>query len=300
MLRPEVTEKKSSQLTRSPSPKAPEIKISVEVQEATQEFAPTEKPLLSTQYGWEELQYEKTAESVESEKPKEATRRRAFNRNQNQSLNQFQTLTAITKQKKKMGDGNFKQRLLSNTALKQLKMDDQATTPRKRFQNAVRRVVNEIRFTKLFGHVKKTELEKIARNANHALFLNRKEQSQKVDIEMMLKLEIKETALRVLEKTESAYKKIFWNRIYPSDEFKEFVREVTEKKNQYRTELNTQAVETKEYTGAFGRRKTRVTAFGHDDDEEDFTADSYLSEEFTQDSKKKKGAFNLFASNSRK
>ena len=116
-----------------------------------------------------------------------------------------------------MGDGNFKQRLLSNTALKQLKMDDHgifyykkktilaiklATTPKKKFQNAVRRVVNEIRFTKLFGHVKKTELEKIARNANHALFLNKTEQSQKVDIEMMLKLEIKETALSVLEKTE--------------------------------------------------------------------------------------------------
>ena len=63
-------------------------------------------------------------------------------------------------------------------------------------------MVNEIRFTKLFGHVKKTELERIARNANHALLLNRKEQEQKVSIEMILKMEIKETALSVLEKTE--------------------------------------------------------------------------------------------------
>ena len=114
-----------------------------------------------------------------------------------------------------MGDANFKQRLLSNTALKKLEVEGNHlkhtlhinhfhldSTPKKRFQKAIRRVVHEIRFTKLFGHVKKTELERIARNANHALLLNRKEQEQKVSIEMILKMEIKETALSVLEKTE--------------------------------------------------------------------------------------------------
>jgi len=249
-------------LTISPSPSIGLI----QVHEATADL--DGKALLSTQYGWEEIEEDRSSEHIEE---KESRKRRAFNANQNQSLNQFQTLSAITKQKEKMGDVNFKQRLLSNTALKKLEVED--STPKKRFQNAIRRVVHEIRFTKLFGHVKKTELERIARNANHALLLNRKEQEQKVSIEMILKMEIKETALSVLEKTESAYKKIFWNRICPSEGFKEFVREVTEKKNQYRDELNTQAVENKE--NLMGRRRN-VTTFGHDDEDE---TDSYFSNE---------------------
>lgn len=204
-----------------------------------------------------------------------------------------------------MGDANFKQRLLSNTALKKLEVEGNGqkqtyyyyhnfvdNTPKKRFQKAIRRVVHEIRFTKLFGHVKKTELERIARNANHALLLNRKEQEQKVSIEMILKMEIKETALSVLEKTEvndllaigmilfqSAYKKIFWNRIYPSNGFKEFVREVTEKKNQYKDELNTQAVEFKENLIEY--RRKNVSTFGHDDEDE---TDSYFSNDNDLDS----------------
>lgn len=57
----------------------------IQVHEATADLEG--KALLSTQYGWEEIEEERTSESIEE---KESRQRRAFNANQNQSLNQFQ------------------------------------------------------------------------------------------------------------------------------------------------------------------------------------------------------------------
>ena len=57
----------------------------IEVKEATQEFN-REKALLSTQYGWEDLDT-KTQESFESDKVQS---RRRVNNTQKQSLNEFQ------------------------------------------------------------------------------------------------------------------------------------------------------------------------------------------------------------------
>ena len=68
-------------LTVSPSPSIGQI----QVHEATADL--DKKALLSTQYGWEEIAEEKSS----TESIKEGNRRRrAFNANQNQSLNQFQ------------------------------------------------------------------------------------------------------------------------------------------------------------------------------------------------------------------
>ena len=78
---------------------------------------------------------------------------------------------------------------------------------------------------------------------------------------------------------QSAYKKIFWNRIYPSEGFKEFVREVTEKKNQYKGELNTHVVENKENLTVY--RRKNMSTFGHDDEDE---TTSYLSSDNDFDS----------------
>jgi hypothetical protein len=68
-------------LTISPSPSIGLI----QVHEATADL--DGKALLSTQYGWEEIEEDRSSEHIEE---KESRKRRAFNANQNQSLNQFQ------------------------------------------------------------------------------------------------------------------------------------------------------------------------------------------------------------------